>query len=54
MQSTVFGVRGTVSRQSRLLRALLGWWTVGRHYRPERRYMRGGLGQQGMVSGSGR
>ena len=24
------------------LRALTRWWSVGRHYRPERRYMRGG------------
>jgi hypothetical protein len=24
--------------------SLLRWWTVGRHYRPERKYMRGGRG----------
>jgi hypothetical protein len=26
------------------LGALLRWWAEGRHYRPERRYMRGGQG----------
>jgi hypothetical protein len=25
-----------------MLGALRWWWAVGRHYRPERRYMRGG------------
>jgi hypothetical protein len=29
------------------LRALAHWWSVGRHYRPERRYMRGGSGVHG-------
>ncbi len=24
------------------LSALRSWWSTGRHYRPERRYMRGG------------
>jgi hypothetical protein len=37
-----------------LLRALRRWWTVGRHYRPERRYMRGGLVRQCTVGGNGR
>jgi hypothetical protein len=32
------------------LRALAHWWSVGRHYRPERRYMRGGSGANGAAS----
>jgi hypothetical protein len=31
------------------LRALAHWWSVGRHYRPERRYMRGGSGVGGVA-----
>ncbi len=31
---------GEVARTA--LGALRWWWAVGRHYRPERRYMRGG------------
>jgi hypothetical protein len=31
----------TASWISATLAALNGWWTIGRHYRPERRYMRG-------------
>jgi hypothetical protein len=32
------------------LRALAHWWSVGRHYRPERRYMRGGSGVGGVAT----
>jgi hypothetical protein len=31
------------------LRALAHWWFVGRRYRPERRYMRGGSGAHGVA-----
>jgi hypothetical protein len=32
------------------LRAFAHWWSVRRHYRPERRYMRGGSGANGAAS----
>ena len=37
--ATLHGARRTIAAA---LRALLRWWTAGRRYRPERRYMRGG------------
>ncbi len=33
---------GTLGAVAAALGALRGWWVAGRHYRPERRYMRGG------------
>ena len=36
------GRRGPGETARTALDALRWWWTVGRHYRPERRYMRGG------------
>jgi hypothetical protein len=37
--ATLHGARRTIAAA---LRALRRWWTAGRRYRPERRYMRGG------------
>jgi hypothetical protein len=34
--------RGPVEIAWTVLGALRWWWAVGRHYRPEQRYMRGG------------
>jgi hypothetical protein len=36
------GRRGPGGLARTALDALRWWWAVGRHYRPERRYMRGG------------
>ena len=33
--------RTTFRKLAGNVRALRGWWLNGRHYRPERRYMRG-------------
>jgi hypothetical protein len=33
--------RGFHARIGTLFNALRQWWTFGRHYRPEQRYMRG-------------
>ena len=33
--------RGSRTRIATLFNALRQWWTFGRHYRPEQRYMRG-------------
>jgi hypothetical protein len=33
---------GTLGAVAAALGALRRWWVAGRHYRPERRYMRGG------------
>jgi hypothetical protein len=35
-------VAAGLSRARAAVAALLRWWRVGRRYRPERRYMRGG------------
>ncbi len=34
--------RGALRTVAAALAALRRWWAAGRHYRPERRYMRGG------------
>ncbi len=34
--------RGALRTIAAALAALRRWWAAGRHYRPERRYMRGG------------
>jgi len=39
---------------STALAALRRWWSVGRHYRPERRYMRGGQGHDGVSAAGAR
>jgi hypothetical protein len=39
-----------VRRTPAALRALAQWGSVGRHYRPDRRYMRGGSGAHGAAA----
>ena len=40
-QATLGEPRGFHARIATLFNALRQWWTFGRHYRPEQRYMRG-------------
>jgi hypothetical protein len=39
--ATLSEPRGFHARIATLFNALRQWWTFGRHYRPEQRYMRG-------------